>query len=685
MLGACLLASRPVVANEPQPLETPAPPRQVPSPPFLSLPPGGLKAGEPAAPFYPGVVRPPLDPPLTVNGGFGEYRAGHFHAGVDLGTGARVGKPVYAPLSGRIVRVRTSGVGYGRSLYLAAQDGRLIQLGHLDAFAEPMASYAAAVQESTGQYEQDLWPEPGRFPVRAGQVIAWSGESGAGGPHLHFEIRRVDMALNPFRAGLVARDRAAPSIVSLTLEPLDGASFVERCAAPYTIRFGAKRDTLRVEGRLRAIVGARDGVWRGVDRMVPWSVSMEFGGRQIECRFDSLSWATDMPEGDYVYDAGRVVGEKGIVLWAPGGFRPRAIRADGPADREAGTIEVRPGDPPRRLRLTARDLAGGMAVRTVVLRPPGERGPDSTRAGGLAFPVAGDDRFEFAALPGGCVRVVYRGAAAGSRGVWLDLGAEGRAFAAGTRGADWSAVIPRGPWSARWWVVGRDSRGRPWREPGPPVEWTSGDGPAAEAPGFLWSLPGDARFEPGLIGRHLRPAPETAPPELAPVEVVGRLEPERLTLRRPMRIVARRPGAGDSARVGLYRHGADGWDYLGAKPGAGANTIEAESRRLGTFALFADTVAPRIVPLAPPRAPGAGPYSRWALEARLTEEGSGVDPRGSAFEVDDVRVPSEWDAEQDVLRWRPLHAPAAGVHRFTVVATDRAGNVARRAGTFVLD
>jgi hypothetical protein len=217
-----------------------------------------------AGAFSPPLARPPLDPPLAITGGFGEFRIGHFHAGVDLGTGARVGKPVFAPLAGHVERVRASGVGYGRSVYIRADDGRLIQLGHLDAFVEPIASYVAAVQESTGQYEQDLWPEASRFRVRAGQRIAWSGQSGAGGPHLHFEIRRGDMALNPLRAGLALADTRPPSLASLTLEPLDDTSFVERGAAPYGVALGARAETLVVEGRVRAVVGAPPATASGV-------------------------------------------------------------------------------------------------------------------------------------------------------------------------------------------------------------------------------------------------------------------------------------------------------------------------------------------------------------------------------------------------------------------------------------
>src|SRR5262249_32491617 len=65
-------------------------------------------------------LAPPLDPPLRITATFGEYRGGHFHMGIDLSTDETVGKPVYAPMSGDIVRVRSSAVGSGRPIYLKA-------------------------------------------------------------------------------------------------------------------------------------------------------------------------------------------------------------------------------------------------------------------------------------------------------------------------------------------------------------------------------------------------------------------------------------------------------------------------------------------------------------------------------------------------------------------------------------
>src|SRR5215472_2988405 len=93
-----------------------------------------------------------------LRGGFGESRTNRFHAGLDLSTGGHVGAEVLAPAAGTVERVRSSGVGYGRSIYLRTADGRMIVFGHLDAYAPELAAYVDSVQRATGDYEQDLWP-----------------------------------------------------------------------------------------------------------------------------------------------------------------------------------------------------------------------------------------------------------------------------------------------------------------------------------------------------------------------------------------------------------------------------------------------------------------------------------------------------------------------------------------------
>ncbi len=155
-------------------------------------------------------------------------------------------------------------------------------------------------------------------------------------------------------------------------------------------------------------------------------------------------------------------------------------------------------------------------------------------------------------------------------------------------------------------------------------------------------------------------------------------------MRKPLRLELP-PQAPGRSRVGLYADDGSGWSWLGTTLDSTRGRRIGETRHLGRFALFEDTLAPRIaVRRAAPRGiPGL--YSRWALEARLTEAGSGVNARATRFEVDGRRVPSEWDAEERILRWRPSRAPAKGIHRFAVIAVDRAGNERRRAGRLVME
>jgi hypothetical protein len=627
----------------------------------------------------------PLPPPLVVTGGFCEFRIGHFHAGLDLGTKQRVGMKVLAPAAGWVERVRASGVGYGRSVYLHTDDGRLVQLGHLDAFVEPLASYVRAKQDSSGQYEQDLWPEKNQFRFRAGQQLAWSGQSGAGGPHLHVEIRRGDMAYHPLRAGMTAADSAAPSLVDVTFEPLDEQSFVEGSAAPRTIRLGAKPDTVRAIGRLRAIVGARDGVWHGVDRMVPWSVGMEWEGREVEARFDSVSWATDMPEGEYVFDAGRVVGQKGLVLWAPAGFRPRVLRTSAPESEEAGTILIRRGDAPRRLTLWARDLAGHRAERVVVLTP-WAGGVDTTGAVPAPAPDA-ESALDMESLPDNRLRVTVRSFGSHFPATRILVGGMDRIVPGSRSARGLTAIVslPRPSGPDPWWaVVGGQGKsftnGATFRV----AEVTPRDSTAFEAQPYRVRIPAGAVFEPVLLLGNGDGSPPPSRGELLAGSQPLRLEPASLPLRRAIR-VGHPGGAGMRRQTAFYRLSDDGWEWVGGSYDSVRQEFSASTRRLGIFNLMVDTLAPRISVKRPARRAPKTPYPTWGVEATVTENGSGLDARASRLVIDGKPVPTEWDSEERVLRWRPARMPRKGTRRVEVVATDRAGNVGRTSGTFVLD
>ena len=659
----------------------------------------GTKDG---APLDPALPKTPLAPPLTVTGGFGEYRVGHFHAGFDFGTKQHVGMHVMAPAAGWVERIRASGVGYGRSVYLHTDDGRLIQLGHLDAFVEPLASYVRARQDSSGQYEQDLWPERNQFRFRAGQQLAWSGQSGAGGPHLHFEIRRGDMAFHPFRAGLAVADKSPPSIVDLTLEPLDDASFVEGSAAPRTKKLGSRPDTIRVLGRVRAVVGARDGVWSGVDRMVPWSVGLRWEGRETECRFDSVSWATDMVESDFVYDAGRIIGQKGIVLWAPARFRPRVMHSSAPRAEEAGTIVVKKGDPPRPLTLRAVDLAGHAFERVVTIaadeRPAGASAAAAPATGsatpsiavGEPNPSGGETQgFEFESLPGGYLRVTQTAVPISATEVQISSNSMHRQIPATRSSRGWCVILPAAiqqePVRFEEFIAHATVHGQSWDRSliGAVV---SAD--PAESTGFAMSgnglgIPAGATFEREAM-MLLNAGGATATDELTPVGAAVIAGPGNIPLRG---VVHMSLGwtAKNSRHLGLYREGDDGWEWVNARFDSTAHRIDADLRRLGRLSLFRDDMAPRVSWRTPSRHAPKGEYPTWAVEAVVTERGSGLDAKASHLEIDGRAVPTEWDAEEHVLRWRPAKAPRKGTHQAAAVVVDRAGNVGRETRTFVLD
>jgi hypothetical protein len=172
------------------------------------------------------------------------------------------------------------------------------------------------------------------------------------------------------------------------------------------------------------------------------------------------------------------------------------------------------------------------------------------------------------------------------------------------------------------------------------------------------------------------------PPELLVPTVGGGILPSDVALRGAAKIRFRWAGKPDR-HIGLYRFDGRDWEFVASKFDSGG-FLSGESRRTGHFTALMDTLAPRITPLRPKPRALPGPYSRWALESRVVDRGSGVDPRATRFIVDGKPVPSEWDAEEGLVRWRPQRAPARGSHRYTLVARDRAGNERRASGRFLV-
>ncbi len=123
-------------------------------------------------------------------GNFGELRPNHFHAGLDFKTQGTVGHGVYAFDDGYVARAAVNAYGYGLVLYVSHPSGLTTVYAHLNAFADSIASRVLNYQLEHEENNPDITFAPGEIPVRRGQRIATSGNTGSsGGPHVHFEVR----------------------------------------------------------------------------------------------------------------------------------------------------------------------------------------------------------------------------------------------------------------------------------------------------------------------------------------------------------------------------------------------------------------------------------------------------------------------------------------------------------------
>ncbi len=170
---------------------------------------------------YP-IYSSPLRGEPLITGTFGELRANHFHAGLDL-RGA-VGTPVYAVGAGHVSRIKIQAGGYGQAIYVRHPEGYSSVYAHLDRLTEPLMDYVRSAQYQREEFAVDLRPDPARFPVARGEQIGVVGDRGYSfGPHLHFEMRGddEDEALNPLLFGIRVADTKAPDIREVLLYEMD--------------------------------------------------------------------------------------------------------------------------------------------------------------------------------------------------------------------------------------------------------------------------------------------------------------------------------------------------------------------------------------------------------------------------------------------------------------------------------
>lgn len=171
----------------------------------------------------------PVEFPLLLSANFGELRIDHFHSGLDIKTQGVTGKEVVAAANGYISRINITPGGFGNALYITHPSGYTTVYGHLERFTDKIEGYVKARQYGKKSFQITLFPAKDDFPVKQGELIAYSGNSGSsGGPHLHFEIRKSDSEkpINPLLFNLGVVDNIKPVIEKLVIYPANRNTLV---------------------------------------------------------------------------------------------------------------------------------------------------------------------------------------------------------------------------------------------------------------------------------------------------------------------------------------------------------------------------------------------------------------------------------------------------------------------------
>ena len=307
----------------------------------------------------------------------GEVRGRTLHTGIDIRTRGLNGHAVYAPATGAVVRVMSKPGGYGNALFLA-HDGVESVYGHLDSFGEGKARLNTFVGILKLLYNSDdidfrfgkLRPVFDRK-----QVVAYTGESGSGPPHLHYELRSREGYLNPL-AFHPLRDTEPPVIERLFVcVEENGATVSERTIA---VRRGWRGYT-PMDAVVSCPAGARvflkiscyDRV-NSPNRVAVHRLGVFEGDRSVfSLRFDLIRYS-DLRCGHMVYDISKSTIDGSVtytyVLCKRDGNAFSGIGPDGDG-------YIVPGRDPRRFRVVASDAAGNSSAVEIVINgdaPPGE-------------------------------------------------------------------------------------------------------------------------------------------------------------------------------------------------------------------------------------------------------------------------------------------------------------------------
>lgn len=240
----------------------------------------------------------PLRAKPDLSSGFGEFRQNRFHYGIDLRTGGRTGRRVISPVDGYVWRVKMSYDGYGKGLYVKGDDSNVYVFAHLFQFIPRIDDAVKTAQQNIKRYYLDKYFPKDSIRVSRGEVIAFSGQTGVGAPHLHFEHRSPEnVPLNPLSHGFHLADTIPPVFTSLGIELTGAKSLlpdaVRRISSPLPESSSGSEiklpSTFYLDRDFGIVVGCFDRMRpKGMKQTVYKLTLLVDGERRYRSVFDSL-------------------------------------------------------------------------------------------------------------------------------------------------------------------------------------------------------------------------------------------------------------------------------------------------------------------------------------------------------------------------------------------------------------
>jgi hypothetical protein len=166
----------------------------------------------------------PMDFRNPITGSFAEYRNSSLHMGNDFKTYLMNGFPVKAIFDGHISEFGFSDYGYGLTFKLkSGSQGLVSRYAHLNDLRGEVSGFEElkeALRLMSPDSSKFYFTLPNTFfPIKSGQKLARTGETGTGSPHLHLEIFIPGGYINPLTLkNYQTNDKIPPTIQSVYID-----------------------------------------------------------------------------------------------------------------------------------------------------------------------------------------------------------------------------------------------------------------------------------------------------------------------------------------------------------------------------------------------------------------------------------------------------------------------------------